>query len=199
MPTAEKLATVASLTDKMSRMQLAVVADYRGLTVAEIADLRAKLREHGTELIVAKNTLLRLAARETGCEAIEPLLQGPTAISFSYDDPAKVAKTWNDYLRTTTKVTVRGTMLGKSLLRDNGLEAVTKMPSREKVQADLLGALVAPLAGMVGLLDAPAANLVGIIDAPANELFGTVSAVTNELTYVLQARIDQLQAEGSTA
>jgi len=92
MPTQRKVEIVGDLTDKMARMQLAVVADYRGFSVAELTALRTKLRENGAEMIVAKNTLLRLAARNTGREAIEPLLEGPTAVTFAYDNVAKVAK-----------------------------------------------------------------------------------------------------------
>ena len=92
MPTQRKIDSVADLTDKLSRTQLALVTDYRGLTVAEIGDLRKKLRETGAELIVAKNTLTLRAAKESGYDALEPLLSGPTALAFAYVDAAKTAK-----------------------------------------------------------------------------------------------------------
>ena len=113
MPTERKVEIVSELTDKMSRMQLAVVADYRGFTVAELTALRAKLRENGAEMIVAKNTLLRLAARSTGRENIESYLEGPTAIAFAYDDVSKVAKVLLDASKATPKpLVIRGGLLG---------------------------------------------------------------------------------------
>jgi large subunit ribosomal protein L10 len=174
VPTQRKVDTVADLTDKMQRMQLAVVADYRGLTVAEITDLRKKLREHGAEFIVAKNTLLTIAARETGREQLESLLAGPTGVAFAYDNVAKVAKTLEDYLKAQPKISVRGGMLGNNLLPADGLEQVTKLPTREQALAGVLGGIQAPVAGVVGVINAAISNVV----------------------YVLQARIDQMQPAG---
>lgn len=177
MPTQRKVDSVSDLTDKMKRMQLAVVADYRGLSVAEISDLRKRLREHGAEFIVAKNTLISIAARETGNDAMESLLAGPTAVAFAYDNISKVAKTLEDYLRTQPKITVRGGLLGRNLLPANGLEQVTKLPSREQALAGVLGGIQAPVAGVVGVINAAISNVV----------------------YVLQGRIDQMQPPTDSA
>lgn len=178
MPTQRKIETVAELSDKMDRSQLAVVADYRGLTVAEMTALRAKLRENGAEFIVAKNTLLRLAARNTGKEAIEVTLEGPTAIVFGYDNIAKVAKVVLDASKAGQKpLKVKGGLLGKSIIAADGLDAVTKLPSREQALAQVVGVVSAPVSGVVGVLNA---------------------AITN-VALVIQARIDQLQPSGETA
>jgi len=178
MPTQRKVEIVGDLTDKMSRMQLAVVADYRGFTVAELTALRAKLRENGAEMVIAKNTLLRLAARNTGREAIEPLLEGPTAVAFAYDNVAKVAKILLDATKVTAKpLVVRGGLLGTSLIAASGLENVTKLPSRDQALAQVLGTISAPVSGVVGVLNAAVSNVM----------------------YVLQARIDQLQPAGEAA
>ena len=172
MPTQRKVEIVDDLSDKMSRVQLAVVADYRGFTVAELTALRAKLRENGAELIIAKNTLLRLAARNTGREAIEPLLEGPTAVAFAYDNVAKVAKILLDATKVTAKpLVLRGGLLGNSPIPADGLDQVTKLPTREQALAQVLGAIAAPVSGVVGVLNATITNVV----------------------YVVQARIDQLQ------
>src|SRR3712207_4379167 len=111
MPTTRKIEQVSDLTEKLKRTQVTMVADYRGLTVAEITDLRTKLRAVDAELIVAKNTLTLIAARETGHEALEELLAGPTALAFAYGDASKVAKTLNDFNRGPKKLTVRGGLL----------------------------------------------------------------------------------------
>jgi large subunit ribosomal protein L10 len=186
MPTQRKIDAVADLTEKMSRMQLAVVADYRGLNVSEISNLRSKLREHGAEMIVAKNTLLRIAARESGYESLEPLLEGPTAITFAYDDVAKVAKALHDYVSSSSKVSVRGGLLGTSIFQADGLEDVSKMPSREEVLSQIVGGIQSPLAGVVG-----------VIGAPVNDVVNIVNTVVVDVASVLQARIDKLQAESS--
>ncbi|MCU0491805.1 MAG: 50S ribosomal protein L10 [Chloroflexaceae bacterium] len=178
MPTERKVATVAELTEKMSRMQLAVITDYRGMTVAELTGLRAKLRESGAELIVAKNTLLLIAARETGYDAMESLLAGPTAIAFAYDDVTKAAKVLNDAAKATARpLPIRGGMLGKNVFPADGLEQVTKLPSREQALSQVVGLVQSPLSGVVGVLNAAISNVV----------------------YVVQARIDQMQPAGDAA
>lgn len=178
MPTQRKIDMVSELTDKMERMQLAIVADYRGLSVAELTTLRSKLRENGAEMIVAKNTLLRLAARNTGNETIEEFLEGPTAITFAYDDVSKVAKVLLDHTKAPGKsLNIRGGMLGKTPLAAEGLEAVTKLPSREQALAMIVGGVAAPVSGVVGVINA---------------------AITN-VAYVIQARIDQLGGEQPAA
>jgi large subunit ribosomal protein L10 len=169
-------------------MQLAIIADYRGLTVGEIGDMRAKLREQGAEMIVAKNTLLRIAARETGNASMEPLLEGPTAITFAYDDVAKVAKTLNDYVKSNSKVTVRGGMLGTSMLKEDILDQVAKLPSREQVLGQIVGGIQSPISG-----------LVGVIGAPVNDVYGIINAVVSNISYVIQARITQLEGEGDSS
>jgi large subunit ribosomal protein L10 len=171
MPTQKKLENVADLAEKLQRTQVTLVADYRGLTVAEITDLRKKLREVDAELIVAKNTLTLIAAKETGHTAIETLLSGPTALAFAYSDGTKVAKTITDFNRGAKKLNVRGGLLGTSLLSGDVLDQVAKMPTKQQVQAQVLGAIAAPASSVVGILNGAISNLV----------------------YVLQARIDQVQ------
>lgn len=184
MPTERKREIVAELTEKLSRTQFAVVADYRGMTVEEITRLRGKLYETGAEVIIAKNTLLRIAAHETGRSALDSLLTGPTAIMFAYDDVAATAKVLQDYLRDSAgKFAVRGGLLGASLLAADDLEQVAKMPSRQQVLAEIVGGIQSPLSGLVGVVNAPVADVVGCVNA-------VVSNVLN----VLQARINQLQA-----
>jgi large subunit ribosomal protein L10 len=178
MPTQRKIDTIADLSDKLTRTQLALVTDYRGLTVAEISDLRKKLRETGAELIVAKNTLTLRAAKETGYDALEPLLSGPTALAFAYDDVSRTAKAINDFNKGPKKLVVRGGLLGKSLLGGNVLDQVASLPTRDQVLAQIVGGVSSPVSGVVGVINA---------------------AITNVL-YTLQARIDQLQpAEESAA
>jgi large subunit ribosomal protein L10 len=177
MPTQRKIDDVADLTDKLQRTQVTLVTDYRGLTVAEITELRKKLREVDAELIVAKNTLTLLAAKETGHSAIEPLLAGPTALTFAYSDAQKAAKAITDFNRGPKKLVVRGGLLGTALLSGDALDQVTKMPTRQQVLAEVLGGIAAPASGIVGVLNAAITNIV----------------------YVLQAQVDKLQPAGEQA
>ncbi|MBK9711271.1 MAG: 50S ribosomal protein L10 [Kouleothrix sp.] len=171
MPTQRKIDSVEDLTEKMSRTQMTLVTDYRGLTVAEITDLRKKLRETGAELIVAKNTLTLIAAKETGFAGLETFLTGPTALAFAFKDAAKTAKAINDYNRGPKKLVIRGGMLGTSVLTGNVLDQVATLPTREQVLAQIVGGVSSPVAGVIGVINAAVSNVL----------------------YVLQARIDQLQ------
>jgi large subunit ribosomal protein L10 len=188
MATQRKVEQVSDLTEKLGKSQVAVVTDYRGLTVAEITDLRKRLRDANGELIVAKNTLTLIAARETGREAIEPLLAGPTAIAFAYDDVSKFVKALNDFNKGPKKLVVRGGVLGNSLLKEDVLERVEKLPKRNEVLAQVLGGIANPVSSVVGL-----------INAPVNDLYNVVNATVSSVLFALQGRIDQMQApaEGS--
>lgn len=188
MPNPRKVAIVDELTDKMARMQFAVVADYRGMSVEDLTNLRRRMREVGAEVIVAKNTLLRIAAQSTNSQAIEPLLKGPTSVLFAYDDVANVAKFFNQYSRENPKLQVRGGMLGKSMIQADNLKDVEKIPTREEVYAQIAGAVNAPLTGLVSTINAPVVDVVNILNAVVRDVVG-----------VLQARIDQLQADQPAA
>ena len=186
MPTQRKIETVADLKQRLKRMQVTVVADYRGLSVADMTELRKKLRESGAEFVVAKNTLTLIAARETGHEAIEPLLVGPTALAFAYDDVPKFVKAINEFNRGPKKIIVRGGLVGTMLLNENVLDTVASLPTREEVRAQVLGGLAAPVTG-----------LAGIIAAPVNDIVNLLDATSKSILCALQARIDQLQPSAS--
>ncbi len=192
MPTQAKRDKVAELTDKMERMQFGVITDYRGLTVAEIADLRAKLREHGAEVVVAKNTLLKIAAANSNKSALDELLAGPTAITFAYDNISDVAKAMDEYAKAMPKISVRGGILGTSLIQPDGLKDVAKLPTRQQMLGEILGATVAPLTG-----------LVSVVGAPVNDIFNIVNTIASDIPAVIQARIQQLEGgeggEGAAA
>lgn len=173
MATQRKIESVADLTDKLARQQLTVVADYRGLTVAEMTQLRTKLRATGAEFVVAKNTLIKIAARETGCEALESILEGPTALTLAYDDVAKSAKVLQDFLRDLRRpVTIRGGILGKSAIAADGLDAVTKLPNRNDLLAQIVGGVSSPLNGVVGIVNALVSNVAAVVQARVDQLGG---------------------------
>src|SRR3954447_174611 len=131
MPTPRKEATVAELAESLGRAKLTIVTDYRGLRVADLQALRAQLRPVNAEVKVAKNTLTKIAAREHQLEALDPALEGPTALVLAYDDPVQPAKIVSDFARTSRILQVRAGFLQGSLLRGDQVEALANLPSKE--------------------------------------------------------------------
>jgi large subunit ribosomal protein L10 len=168
----QKEQTVSDLVDKINRSQLVVVTDYRGLTVAEMSALRGRLRQAGAEYQVAKNTLTRFAAEQTGRTALVDDLAGPSAIAFGFEDPAALAKSLQEYLRAarTSPLVIKGGILGDRRVTADEIGRIAELPSREVVLGQALGAVVGPLTSFLGVINAPLQNLIGIIDARIRQL-----------------------------
>jgi large subunit ribosomal protein L10 len=175
----DKERVVAELTERLRTTETLVVADYRGLTMPQIDELRTKLIEHGARFAVVKNTLTRRAAEAAGSDALLALLEGPTAIAFleSEGDPVAVAKALVDAARNTRVLEVRGGLLEGRPVEAADIESLAKLPPFEVLRSQVLGAITAPLTAIVGLFTAPIQDLYGLIDA----------------------RIEQLQAQGDTS
>src|SRR4028118_1287057 len=145
MPNKQNIASVEDLKDKLGRSQLTLVGEYRGLTVAEMADLRNAIRKTDAEVIVTKNTLTKIAANEVGITGLDEFLGGPVAITLAYGDPVATAKALNDYLKNAKKsVTVRGGLLGADRIGSGDLDRVASTPSREQSIARIMGGVNAP-------------------------------------------------------
>ncbi|MBI1956661.1 MAG: 50S ribosomal protein L10 [Acidobacteria bacterium] len=171
VPTPRKEQTIRELVDLLGRGRVAVVTDYRGIGVSNLNALRRRLTEAGVEYHVAKNTLLRIAAREVGKEAIDPLLVGPTAIAVGFDDETKPARILTEYLRTTrTPLSIRGGLLDKSLLGVEEVRQLATMPPRAEVIARLLGGMQAPAVSLVSVLSASLRNLASVLQQRAEQL-----------------------------
>jgi len=170
----DKERVVAELTERLRTSETLIVADYRGLTNAEIDGLRSKLLEHGARFAVVKNTLTRRAAEAAGADALLALLDGPSAIAFveSDGDPVAVAKALRDAATSTKVLAIRGGVLeGKSLTADE-VETLAKLPPVDVIRAQLVGAIVSPLTTVVALMTAPLRDLAGLIDARIEQLGG---------------------------
>ena len=178
MPTPQKEAAVEDLTDKMRRAKLAVVADYRGLTVRDLATLRRSLRPHQVDFTIAKNTLLRIAARnaEVGSDAADALLEGPTGVAFCYDDIVQPAKAISDFARTSRILTVRGGLLGPQVLGADEITRLATLPSPEQLRAEVVGAIGGPLSQFVGVLNGLLQTLVGTLEAQVEKQGGADAA-----------------------
>ena len=178
MQKSEKERVVAELTERLQGTETLIVADYRGLTVTQIAELRGKLYEHGARFLVVKNSLTKRAAESAGVEPLLALLEGPTAIAFleSDGDPVAVAKALDEAVRTES-ITLKGGLLEGAEIGADDLKQLAKLPPAEMLRAQLVGAVAGPVTAIVGLFAAPMRELVGVIDA----------------------RIRQLEEEGETA
>jgi large subunit ribosomal protein L7/L12 len=169
---AQKEQAVDELTDKLSRSQMVVVTDYRGLTVSEMSALRGRLRQAGAEYQVAKNTLARFAAEKAGRAGLVDNLTGPTAIAFGFEDPAALAKSLQEYLRTsrTTNLILKGGVLGDRRVTADDIGRIAELPPRETVLGQTLGGVVSPLTAFLGIIIAPIQNVIGIIEARRQQL-----------------------------
>jgi large subunit ribosomal protein L10 len=168
----EKERVVAELAKRLSDAETLMVADYRGLTMPEIDELRTRLLEAGARFTVVKNTLTRRAAEEAGTTDVLELIDGPTAIAFleADGDPVAVAKVLNEASRANDVLVIRGGMLEGTVVGDAEIKRLATLPPADVLRAQLAGAVVAPLTTVVGLFTAPLRDLVGIIDARIRQL-----------------------------
>jgi large subunit ribosomal protein L10 len=168
----DKERIVAELVDRLKSTQNLLVADYRGLTMPEIDELRTKLLETGARFSVVKNTLTRRAAQEAGLDQLLDLIDGPTAIAFieSDGDPAAAAKILNDTGRATNVLVIRGGLLEGDAVSDVEVTRLATLPPADVLRAQLAGAVAAPLTTVVGLFTAPLRDLVNVIDARIEQL-----------------------------
>lgn len=178
MDRTRKERVVLELAERLRSTESLIVADYRGLTNAQLEALRGKLRGSGAQLQVVKNTLTRRAAEEAGAEPLLALLEGPTAIAFvdADGDPVAVAKALADTTRETKVLSLRGGTLSGRPITGADVEELAKLPAPEVVKSQLVGVIVAPLTQLAGLLAAPLRDLVGLIDARIEQLEEGTSA-----------------------
>jgi large subunit ribosomal protein L10 len=171
MHRSEKERLVEELTERLKSTETLIVADYRGLSVSEIDELRGKLIEQGARFTVVKNTLTKRAAEAAGVDALLALLDGPTAIAFieSGGDPVAVAKALDDAGRTDVLV-VRGGLLEGAEIGADDVKRLAKLPPADTLRAQLVGALAGSLTTVVGLFAAPMRDIVGVIDARIKQL-----------------------------
>jgi len=162
---AEKAATVADITARLKATSTAVLADYRGMTVGQMRDLRSKLRDGGVEMIVVKNTLARRAAKAAGYEPLSGELAGPIAMLFAADDVSAPARILNDYIRANRKMVIKAGLLEAQVIKADAVTELADLPSREVLLSRLLGAMQAPLGNLASVLQAPMTKLARTIEA----------------------------------
>jgi len=173
-PRAEKVAVVNEVRERMEAADGALLTEYRGLTVAELAELRRELAAAGGDYKVYKNTLVRLAVADTPREGMSDMLTGPTAIAFVQGDVSAVAKALRDFARANPNLVVKGGLVGTSIMSAAEVDVLAELPSRETLLAQFAGALSAPL----------------------QQLAGLVQALPRNLAYGISALLDQRRVEG---
>ena len=163
----DKERIVSELAERLKSSQNLLVADYRGLSMPEIDELRSKLLETGARFSVVKNTLTRLAAEEAGVKELLDLIDGPTAIAFidAEGDPAAAAKILNDTARAHDVLVIRGGLLEGDTVSDVEIKRLATLPPADVVRAQFAGAVAGPLTTIVGLFTAPLRDLVNVLDA----------------------------------
>jgi large subunit ribosomal protein L10 len=154
----EKREFVATLAAVFAETSMVVVSQNKGLTVAEVTDLRRKMRAAGAQFKVAKNRLAILALDGTKFDSIGPLLKGPTALAWARD-PVAVAKVAVEFAKTNEKFVVLGGALGTQSLNAAGVKALSELPSLDTLRA-----------GLVGMISTPATRIAGVLQAPAGQL-----------------------------
>ena len=170
----QKEQVVDELTQRLKAADTLLVADYRGLTMPQIDELRTRLLASGARFTVVKNTLTRRAAEAAGADALLALLDGPSAIAFLETDGDMVAaaKALADSARETNVLEIRGGIMQGRALTAEEVASLATLPPEEVLRGQVLGAIVAPLTSLAGLLNAPLQNFVGLIDARIEQLGG---------------------------
>jgi len=167
----QKAEQVELLTEKLRKAKVALLTDYRGLTVTQLQELRGKLRTGDVEYRVVKNTLARRAADAAGVADLKAELEGPVAIAFGYDDLSLPSKLINGFVRTTRlKLDVKGGLVEGRVFSPDQVKQLADLPSRETLLAQLLGTLQSPVAQLVGIMQTPVQQLLGVLDAYKSKL-----------------------------
>jgi large subunit ribosomal protein L10 len=159
---AQKEKVVEELGQIFESSGVVVVAHYEGMTVAQMQDLRARMRETGGSVRVAKNTLAKIALEGKPCASLAQLLTGMTVLAYS-EDPVAAAKVADAYAKANEKFVVLGGAMGKDALDPAGVKAVAAMPSREELIAQIASCIGAPASNIAGAIGAPASNIAGIL------------------------------------
>jgi large subunit ribosomal protein L10 len=174
----QKEQVVDELTRRLKGADTLLVADYRGLTMPQIDELRTRLLASGARFTVVKNTLTRRAAEAAGADALLALLDGPSAIAFleADGDMVAAAKALADTARDTHVLEIRGGVLQGRAMSAEEVESLAKLPPEDVLRGQVLGAIIGPVTAIAGLLNAPLQNLVGLIDARIEQLGGAEEA-----------------------
>jgi large subunit ribosomal protein L10 len=165
----QKTAVVEEIAGEIAGAGAVFAVDYRGLSVAQAADLRARLREADTKFRIVKNSLSERAAEKAGADALKALLEGPTALALVHGDAAAAAKALNDAARAFNILEFKGGLMDGSALSADDVRSIARLPAREVLHAQLVGTIASPISGLVRTLNALVAGLAIQLKAIADQ------------------------------
>jgi len=163
VPTQEKIDAVSDLKQRLAGVKTVLLTEYRGLTVHQIGELRKQLRAVSAEYKVVKNRLAKIAISASELDALTAQLKGPVALVVSKDDPVAVTKAVTTFARTNQALTIKGGYVDGQLMAPDALKALSELPSKEALRAQLVGAVSGPLTQLVSLLQAPQRELAYVL------------------------------------
>lgn len=165
MPTAEKVEQVAELSQRMTGAKAMYLADFTGVDVASVTELRSSLRAASVEYLVVKNRLAKLAAADAGLESLQPFLTGPTAVAFGVEDAVEPAKLLQKFIDGGGKLAIKAALVDGEVMDADQVKALAKLPSRDELLAQVARAVQGPIQGFAGVLNGLLRNLVGVLAA----------------------------------
>jgi large subunit ribosomal protein L10 len=175
MPTPKKAEVIEEISEKLARAKALVVTDYRGLTVAQLQELRKKLRTSSIDYVVVKNTLARRAAEDNGLGVLTAELVGPAALAIGYDDPVAPARLINEYIRQTRRLVIRSGLLGGTVIDADGVRQLAELPGRDALLGQLAGTLNHSVAQLAGSLQGAVTKLASGLEAYRRKLEGAAA------------------------
>ena len=164
MPNIKNINQVEELTEKLNKAKAIYFTDYKGLDVGSITQLRSEFFQKSVEYFVAKNTLLKIAAKNNKVDGLDKFLSGPTAIAISYDEPAAPAKIIKEFAKKYEKPTVKGILFDGEILEGSKFKSIADMPSHEQLIVMFASSLQSPLVKLLGVLNATMSSLVGVLN-----------------------------------
>lgn len=173
MPTEKKAKLIDEIEEVLSKCNVGILTDYRGLKTAELNELRKKLREAGVEYRVVKNTLAQFAAKRMGRDDLADSLEGPIAVALGYGEISDPARIIADYIRTSkSTLRVKGGFLPDCIMNPKEVETLATLPGRDVLISQVIAGVQSPIASIIGVLAAPIRGVVGVLQARIQQLEG---------------------------
>lgn len=171
MPTEKKIEQVKELEDKLRRCKVAIGAEFRGITVHQMDEVRRILRAKGIEMEVVKNTLVGIAGDRAGVPKVREVLKGPTIIAFGYKDPAEPAKILTEHIRAArVPITINGALVDGQVVNAAGVQQLATLPAKPVLVSQLMGNMLGPVSGLVYALNFHIGGLARVLDARRKQL-----------------------------
>ena len=181
MPTQRKIETVEALRERIERSALTIAADIHGLRVQDMEQIRRRLRAASVELKVVKNTLLRLAAQAAGQPDLVRIVEGPTALAFTYGDVIEAARAVSEYAQTAGQFAIRGAFLDGQVISPADLRDLVRLPPKPVLLAQVAGQLQSPMVGLLTLLQSPLQEFSSLTQSLLAQLPGLIEARARQM------------------